>query len=118
MISKEEFEEWQKVKRFLAMSKEREMQLRLKLVSGFNLEVGSTKVMLHGVQVKIIVKETLTIDEDAFELVYDELSVVEKKAITFKPSLNKKKYEALKEGNPLQMNCVTRKSGAPTVTVT
>lgn len=118
-VTEAEFAEWCRLTLWLKEAKKKELAFRNKIVEEFNeLNVGTNKRALFGTELKVIVKETISLDEESYTNVFDELSIEEADCVKYdKPRLDKALYKALPANNKLALHCVTKKFGAPTVSI-
>lgn len=116
-ITEEEFKEWRELKIQISKNKIREMLLRKRIALMVSFKPGTNTLNLFGTTVKVVHKESFKLDQEKYEIYYDEMSKEEQAAVEFKPALKLKQYKALPVGNKLQMFCVTRTDSAPTVTI-
>lgn len=118
-MTKEEFAEWRKLTAWLATAKKREMELRkmIALDTVEDTELGTNHTTLFNTPLKIVIKETLTLDKKKADDLAVNMDEAELECLVHTTALDKKKYDKLPADNYLALNCVTRKPASPTITV-
>ena len=118
-MTQEEFDEWRKLTSWLATAKKREMELRKMIASDKveDTELGTNHVTIFDTAIKVVIKETLTLDQGKSDELALNMSEAELDCLEHKVALNKKKYDKLPADNYLALNCVTRKPASPTITL-
>ncbi len=120
-MTQEEFDEWQRVTKYLAQAKKRELELRLALITEIEqtsvLNIGTTQVEVFDEVLKVSITERVTVIESELDDLTDELGEEELACIKHKPSLDKKLYDKLPLDSILVLNCVTRKQGLPSIKI-
>lgn len=113
---KELINEWVAAKVELDRAKKEEMRLRNLLVSACPGDIGTSHTVTDGFKVTIVRTITRTVDAAELDLIWHQLSEMEKGCIKYTPSLDTKMFKGLPATSPLT-RAVIEKPAAPKVTV-
>lgn len=87
------------------------------LVGDIDLEAGTHQFYEGGRELKLVIRESLTIDKGELNVHDEDLTEMEMAAIKWEPKLVKPVYDRLPTTCVLRMNVVTKKRGKPSLTL-
>ncbi len=102
--------------------KEREKQLRIEIVDIYESmgknELGTHYLQCNKLNVKMVLKTSMKIDEQVLNTIYDSLTTLEKDCIKTEHSIVKAEYEELPMDNPILDDALIVTDAMPTLIVT